>query len=123
MGIPQRLQFAVMGEVEYTNLRLSFKQRGQRDYDVTAAIDGEATTTSIFTIPMSDEALQEAIRELSETRSALAGSTTRKITPVTSHSVTAREFGTTLANALFTGDVATMFDEARARVPCGCGST
>ena len=64
----QRLQFALMGEVEYTNLRLSFEQRGERDYEVTAAIEGEATTTSMFTIPMSDEALQAAIRELSETR-------------------------------------------------------
>ncbi|HEX2785171.1 MAG TPA: hypothetical protein VHN36_16430, partial [Ilumatobacteraceae bacterium] len=60
-----------MGEVEYTNLRLSFKQRGDRDYEVTAAIDGGPTATSTFTIPMSDEALQEAIRNLSETRSAL----------------------------------------------------
>ena len=104
-----------MGEVEYTNLQLSFEQRGDRDYEVTAAIDGGATATSMFTIPMSDEALQEAIRDLSETRSALAGSTTRKITPVTEHRVTAQEFGTTLANALITGDVATMFDEARCK--------
>ena len=104
-----------MGEVEYTNLRLSFEQRGDRDYEVTAAIDGGATTTSTFTIPMSDEALQQAIRDLGETRSALAGSTTRKITPVTEHRVTAQEFGTTLANALFFGDIATMFDEARCK--------
>jgi hypothetical protein len=62
-----------MGEVDYTNLRLSFKHRGDRDYEVTAAIDGGATTTSTFTIPMSDEALQEAIRDLSETRSAVDG--------------------------------------------------
>jgi hypothetical protein len=106
-----------MGEVEYTNLRLTFKHRGDRDYEVTAAIDGGATTTSTFTIPMSDDALQEAIRDLSETRSAVTGSTTRKITPVTAPGVTAQQFGTTLANALFTGDIATMFDDARGK---GC---
>ena len=112
----QRLQSAPMGEVDYTNLRLSFKQRGDRDYEVTAAIDGGATTTSTFTIPMSDEALQEAIRDLSETRSAITEPTTRKITPVTAaQQVTAQQFGTTLADALITGDVATMFDEARCK--------
>jgi hypothetical protein len=104
-----------MGEVEFTDLRLSFKQRGDREYDVTAAIDGGATATTTFTIPMSDEALQDAIRNLSETRSALATPATRKIVPVTEHGVTAQEFGTTLANALITGDVATMFDEARGK--------
>ncbi len=102
-----------MGEVEYTNLRLSFKQCGDRDYEVTAAIDGGATTTSMFTIPMSDEALQEAIRNLSETRSALSEPATRKVTPMTEHGVTAQQFGATLANALISGDVGTMFDEAR----------
>jgi hypothetical protein len=104
-----------MGEVEYTNLRLSFKQRGDRQYDVTAAIDGGSSTTSTFTIPMSDEALQEAIRNLSETRSALTDPVTRKVTPVTVQGVTAQQFGATLADALITGDVATMFDEARSR--------
>ena len=104
-----------MGEVEYTNLRLSFKQRGDRDYEVTASIDGGPTTTSTFTIPMSDEALQEAIRNLSATRSALTEPVTRKVTPVTEHGVTAQQFGATLADALITGDVATMFDEARAK--------
>jgi hypothetical protein len=104
-----------MGEVEYTNLRLSFKQRVDREYDVTAAIDGGSTTTSTFTIPMSDEALQEAILNLSETRSALAKPVTRKVTAVTQPGVTAQEFGTTLADALITGDVATMFDEARSK--------
>jgi hypothetical protein len=104
-----------MGEVEYTNLLLSFKQRGDREYEVTATSDGGAIATSTFTIPMSDEALQDAIRNLSETRSALTGPTTRKITPVTEHGVTAQEFGSTLANALITGDVATMFDAARSR--------
>ncbi len=104
-----------MGEVEYTNLRLSFKQRGDRDYDVTAAIDGGATAASTFTIPMSDEGLQEAIQNLSATRSAITGTVTRKVTAVTEHQVTAQEFGTTLANALFTGDVATLFDAARGK--------
>ena len=104
-----------MGEVEYTNLRLSFKQRGDREYEVTAAIDGGPTTTSTFTIPMSDEALQEAIRNLSETRSALTEPVTRKVTPVTQPGVTAQEFGMTLADALITGDVAAMFDEARSQ--------
>ena len=104
-----------VGAVDYTNLRLSFKQCGDRDYEVTAAIDDGATTTSTFTIPMSDEALQEAIRNLSETRSALTGSATRKVTPVTEHGVTAQQFGATLADALITGDVATMFDEARSK--------
>ena len=106
---------ASMGEVEYTNLRLSFKQLGDREYEVTAAIDGGATTTSMFTIPMSDEALQDAIRNLSETRSALTGEVTRKVTPVSAHGVTAQQFGSTLADALITGDVATMFDEARSQ--------
>ena len=32
-----------MGAVEYTNLRLSFKQRGDREYEVTAAIDDGPT--------------------------------------------------------------------------------
>ena len=104
-----------MGAVEYTNLRLSFKQRGDREYEVTAAIDDGPTTTSTFTIPMSDEALQDAIRNLSETRSALAEPATRKVTPVTGKQVSAQEFGTTLADALITGDVATMFNEARSR--------
>jgi hypothetical protein len=104
-----------MGAVEYTNLRLSFKQRGDREYEVTAAIDDGPTTTSTFTIPMSDEALQAAIRDLSETRSALAKPATRKVTPVTGKQVSAQDFGTTLADALITGDVATMFNEARSR--------
>ena len=104
-----------MGDVGYSNLRLSFKQRGDREYDVTAAIDGGATVTSTFTIPMSDEALQEAIQNLSETRSALKEPVTRKITAVTPHGVTAQEFGTTLANALITGEVAAMFDDARSK--------
>ena len=104
-----------MGEVEYTNLRLSFKQLGDREYEVTAAIGSGPTTTSMFTIPMSDEALQDAIRNLSETRSALTGEVTRKVTPVSAHGVTAQQFGSTLADALITGDVATMFDEARSQ--------
>ena len=104
-----------MGAVEYTNLRLCFKQRSDREYEVTAAIDDGPATTSTFTIPMSDEALQEAIRNLSETRSALAKPATRKVTPVTGKQVSAQEFGTTLADALITGDVATMFNDARTR--------
>jgi hypothetical protein len=104
-----------MGAVEYTNLRLSFKQRADREYEVTAAIDDGPTTTSTFTIPMSDEALQAAIRNLSETRSALTEPVTRKVTPVTGHQVSAQEFGTTLADALITGDVETLFNEARSR--------
>ncbi len=104
-----------MGAVEYINLRLVFKQRDGRVYDVTAAIDDGPTATSTFTIPMSDDALQEAIRSLSQTRSALTEPATRKVTPVTGPQVSAQEFGTTLADALFTGDVETMFNEARSR--------
>jgi hypothetical protein len=104
-----------MGAVEYTNLRLSFKQRVDREYEVTATIDDGPAMTSTFTIPMSDEALQDAIRNLSETRSALTEPVTRKVTPVTGHQVSAQEFGTTLADALITGDVATMYNEARSR--------
>ena len=111
----QRLQSVAMAAVDYTNLRLSFKQHSDREYEVTAAIDDGPATTSTFTIPMSDDALQEAIRNLSETRSALKEQTTRKVTPVTEHSVTAREFGTTLADALLTGEVEAMFNEARSR--------
>jgi hypothetical protein len=111
----ERLQSAVMGAVEYTNLRLSFKQQGDREYEVIASIDDGPPATSRFTIPMSDDALQEAIRNLSATRSALKEPTTRKVTPVTEHTVSAQEFGTTLADALLTGDVERMFNEARSR--------
>ena len=111
----ERLQSAAMGAVDYTNLRLSFKQRGDREYEVIAAIDDGPPTTSTFTIPMSDEALQDAIRNLSATRSALTEPATRKVTPVTEHKVTARQFGTTLADALITGGIETMFDEARSK--------
>jgi hypothetical protein len=104
-----------MGAVDYTNLRLSFKQRSDREYEVTAAIDDGPAATSTFTIPMSDEALQEAIRNLSETRSALTEPATRKVTPVTEHQVSAQQFGTTLADALITGEVETLFNEARSR--------
>jgi hypothetical protein len=111
----ERLQSAAMGAVDYTNLRLSFKQRGDREYEVIAAIDDGPPTTSTFTIPMSDEALQDAIRNLSATRSALTEPATRKVTPVTEHKVTARQFGTTLADALITGGIETMFDDARSK--------
>ena len=104
-----------MGEVGYTNLRLVFKPRGddRLEYDVTAAIDGQEPKTSTFKVPMSDDALQDAIRNLSETRSAATGSTTRKITPVNEHTVTAEQFGETLATALITPDIGRMFDDAR----------
>lgn len=97
-----------MGGDGYADIRIQFVQRGPREYEVSAMADDGSSATSTFVIPLTAEQMDQAIVALGNTRSP-----TRKATVVDVNPISAELLGSKLAEALFAGDVAALYDRLR----------
>jgi len=112
-----------MATYEYDDFRVTFTLRPRHEagevattdaltYDVEAATPDGMTARATFMQPLSDDDLRRAVRTLGSTRSAV----TRDIgEAVIERRVTAEQLGTTLAGALFAGEIGATYEAARTR--------